>query len=133
MVKRHEFLESLDAYMDDSARLADLMRMIRPALSDLARIAKGSDAGDVDAAIDLAAAALADAYMLSVRNGMQAGAEWAGVRCAFADAPGRAEIQAAIDGDAEFLAKAFNQGRRRGRQTLEGTQALCAGKTGGTA
>lgn len=133
MVKRHEFLESLDAYMDDDARLAELMRMIRPALSDLARIAQGGDEGDVDAAIDLAAAALADAYLQSVRNGMQAGAEWAGVRCAFADAPGQAGIQAAIDGGAEFLAKAFNQGQRRGRQTLEGTQALGAGKTGGTA
>lgn len=133
MVKRHEFLESLDAYMDDAARLAELMRLIRPALSDLARIVQGSDEGDIDAAIDLAAAALADAYLQSVRNGMQAGAEWAGVRCAFADAPGQAGIQAAIDGGAEFLAKAFNQGQRRGRQTLEGTQALGAGKTGGTA
>ena len=36
MVKRHAFLENLDAYMDDEARRDELVQIIRPLLAELA-------------------------------------------------------------------------------------------------
>ena len=132
MVKRHAFLENLDTYMDDEARRNELVQIIRPLLAKLAEATRSAaDPAGADATIDQTAAALAAMYLQGMREGMRAGAEWAGVRSAFAKAANQGGIQAAIDGDAAFLAEAFHQGERRGRQTLDAATAMKAGEVGG--
>lgn len=134
MVKRPEFLERLDDYLDDDARRSELLQMIRPMLVSLAESTRSApDQFHSEAAIDQAATALADAYLQVIQEGMRAGAEWAGVRCGFAGTEHQSGIEAGIDATAAFLADAFHQGERRARETMRASAAMKAGEIGGRA